>query len=185
MKTTGKWTLLALTPVLAAGLTAGSAFADGRGSHGEGFRRHGMRAHFSRRNHRGMRRMRHLGRMKETLGLTDDQVIKIKDIFTEARKKRTNAARYVRADRYSHSEIGAMTFVNFRRFRRTRPERRQSRTAPLRNRRRLRMIAARWFDRRRHPSSSVRGSTRCRRWRTTIPPLDRGPVARSGLAGSP
>ncbi len=105
MKTTGKWTLLALTPVLAAGLTAGSAFADGRGSHGEGFRRHGMRVHFSRRSHRGMRRMRHLGRMKETLGLTDDQVIKIKDIFTEARKKRIKTKAGIRVSRIEMRQL--------------------------------------------------------------------------------
>ena len=108
MKTTGKWMLLALTPVLAAGLTAGSAFADGRGSHGEGFRRHGMRAHFSRGSHSGMkrmRRMRHLGRMKETLGLTDDQVIKIKDIFTEARKKRIKTKAGIRVARIEMRQL--------------------------------------------------------------------------------
>ncbi len=87
MKTAGKWTLIALTPILAAGLAAGGAFADGGESHGKGIRRHGMRANFSRPGHRhGMRRMRHLGMMKEALGLTDDQVVKIKDIHTEARK---------------------------------------------------------------------------------------------------
>ena len=87
MKTAGKWTLIALTPILTAGLAAGAAFAEGGKSHGEGFRRHGMRAHFSRGGHRGgMRRMHRLGMMKEALGLTDEQVVKVKDIHTEARK---------------------------------------------------------------------------------------------------
>lgn len=87
MKMTGKWTMIALTPILAAGLAAGSAFAAEGESQGEGFRRHGMRANFSRGGHRGrMRRMRHLGMMKEAFGLTDEQVIKIKDIHTEGRK---------------------------------------------------------------------------------------------------
>ena len=87
MKTTGKWTLIALTPILAAGLAAGSAFAAEGESQREGFRRGGMRANFSRGGHRGgMRRMHRLGMMKEALGLTDEQVIKIKDIHTEGRK---------------------------------------------------------------------------------------------------
>ncbi len=87
MKFTGKWTLIALTPVIAVGLAAGSAFAAGQESHGEGSRRHGMRARFSHGGQGGgMKGMGHLGMMKEAFGMTDEQVIKIKDIHTDARK---------------------------------------------------------------------------------------------------
>lgn len=86
MNKAGKWTLIALTPVLAAGMLAVSSSADEWGR-GQGFRQYGRRAHFARHARReGFRGEYRLARMKEALGLTDEQVIKIRDIFTEARK---------------------------------------------------------------------------------------------------
>ncbi len=106
MKTTGKWTLLALTPVLAAGLAAGSAFADEGESYGRGFQRYGMRADFARgARGGGWGPMRHLGVMKEALGLTDEQVVKIEDIRTETRKKMIKTRAEIRVARIEMREL--------------------------------------------------------------------------------
>ncbi|MDE0213414.1 MAG: periplasmic heavy metal sensor [Deltaproteobacteria bacterium] len=104
-----KRTAFLMVPVLLVGLSGGIAWSQqGEGRGGEGRRgdgprvaradggeergrrhwrgREGRRGHEGRRGRGGEARM--MGRMQERLELTDEQVKKIKDVLTEARKKR-------------------------------------------------------------------------------------------------
>lgn len=111
MKKNGKWALLMVTPVLVTGLVAGSSFGDEGRSIDRGFQRYGRHAHFEygpRR--RGFRsrvfwRLRRLAVMREVLGLTDDQVIKIKDIFSEGGKARIQARAEIRVARLEMRQL--------------------------------------------------------------------------------
>lgn len=99
-----KRTAFLMVPVLLVGLSGGIAWSQqGEGRRGDGPRvsradggeergrrhwrgREGRRGHEGRRGRGGQARM--MGRMQERLELTDEQVKKIKDVLTEARKKR-------------------------------------------------------------------------------------------------
>ena len=99
-----KRTAWMMVPVLLVGLSGGIAWSqqgEGRGGDGprmgrgdgdeERGRRH-WRGREGRHGHEGRRGRggpaQHFQRMKERLELSDEQVKKIKDVFTEARKKR-------------------------------------------------------------------------------------------------
>ena len=102
--TNRKRTAFLMVPVLLVGLSGGIAWSQqGEGRRGDGPRvaradggeerggrhwrgRGGRRGHEGRRGRGGPARM--MGRMQERLELSDEQVKKIKDVFTEARKKR-------------------------------------------------------------------------------------------------
>ncbi|MCY4489534.1 MAG: Spy/CpxP family protein refolding chaperone [Deltaproteobacteria bacterium] len=99
-----KRTAFLMVPVLLAGLSGGIAWSQqGEGRRGDGPRvaradgdeergrrhwrgREGRRGHEGRRGRGGQARM--MKRMTERLELTDEQVKKIKDVFTDARKKK-------------------------------------------------------------------------------------------------
>lgn len=90
-----KRTAFLMVPVLLVGLSGGIAWSQqGEGRRGDGPRvaradggeERGRRHWRGREGRRGQARM--MGRMQERLELTDEQVKKIKDVLTEARKKR-------------------------------------------------------------------------------------------------
>lgn len=110
MKSTGKWVLLALTPILAAGLTTVPAGAD---DGGKKFRRLAKPAHFGvRARGRGFKGMARLARMKEALNLTDEQVIKLKGIFAEARKEGIKTGAEIRVARIEMRQLMRQEKVN-------------------------------------------------------------------------
>ncbi|MFQ5914144.1 MAG: Spy/CpxP family protein refolding chaperone [Nitrospinota bacterium] len=98
MKRWAKWTILALTLLLAGGLVAGVTLADS----GHRF----QKAHWERGGgHRGWGHGDYVGRMKKKLELTDEQTGKIRNAILEARKKGVK----VRADlRVARIELGQL-----------------------------------------------------------------------------